>query len=80
MSVPKMKPCPKCGEGKYLAVFRYESGWRHVECCGPGCNYLGPGGGSIKAAVREHNFEREDRAANYRKAFQSVPAFKGEIA
>lgn len=53
MSIPKIKPCPQCQNGDYIAVYRYENGWRHVECTK--CNYLGPGEGSILAAVIEHN-------------------------
>lgn len=58
MSYPKMKACPRCGSDKHLAVFSYDSGWRHVECTNRFCGnvpYLGPGEGSILAAIRSHN-------------------------
>lgn len=49
----KIAPCPNCHNTDYLAVYTYDSGWRHVECdC---CGYLGPGEGSKKAAISEHN-------------------------
>ncbi len=32
MAYQKMKPCPACQSGEYLAVYTYDSGWRHVEC------------------------------------------------
>ena len=51
MTYPKMKPCPRCGDD--VVVYTYESGWRHVECLK--CNYLGPGEGSIAAAIKAHN-------------------------
>lgn len=53
MTYPKLKPCRKCGTADDLAVYRYESGTKHVEC--DGCWYLGPGEGSILAAIRSHN-------------------------
>lgn len=49
----KMKPCPKCRSVDHLAVYTYESGWRHVECIK--CFYLGPGEGSIRQAIAAHN-------------------------
>lgn len=55
MSNPKMKPCPRCGSTEYLKVFGYVGGWRHVECISGGCFYLGPGEGSIRAAIKSHN-------------------------
>lgn len=52
---PKMKPCPRCGSTENLSVCKYDNGWRHVECESWGCTYLGPGEGSIRAAIKEHN-------------------------
>lgn len=49
----KMKPCPRCRSDKFLAVYTYESGGRHVEC--NNCFYLGPGESSIRAAIKSHN-------------------------
>lgn len=49
---PRMKNCPKCRSGE-LSVYHYDSGWRHVECSE--CDYMGPGEGSIRAAIRSHN-------------------------
>jgi uncharacterized metal-binding protein (TIGR02443 family) len=53
MTKPKIKPCPKCQSDERIAVYVYESGWRHVECTK--CNYFGPGEGSIIAAIKSHN-------------------------
>ncbi len=53
MTNPKMKPCPKCGTDEALAVYKYDSGWRHVEC--DECMYLGPGEGSVRQAIKAHN-------------------------
>jgi Zn ribbon nucleic-acid-binding protein len=53
MTNPKPKPCPKCGTTVRLAVYSYESGWKHVEC--DECHYLGPGEGSIRTAIKSHN-------------------------
>jgi uncharacterized metal-binding protein (TIGR02443 family) len=53
MTNPKMKPCPRCRADDHLAVFRYDSGWRYVECIK--CDYLGPGEGSIRSAIKSHN-------------------------
>lgn len=53
MSYPKMKPCPQCSSSEELEVYRYDNGTRHVECLK--CNYLGPGEGSIAAAIKSHN-------------------------
>lgn len=50
---PKLKPCPECSESDHLAVYTYDNGWRHVECTA--CNYLGPGEGSIRQAIKSHN-------------------------
>lgn len=52
MSAQKIKPCPKCGADD-LAVIRYDSGWRYVEC--DHCWYFGPGEGSMKEAIKSHN-------------------------
>jgi hypothetical protein len=52
VTVQKLKPCPKCGEAN-LPIYKYESGWQHVEC--DECFYLGPGGGSRVSAARLHN-------------------------
>ncbi len=50
---PKMAPCPKCQSAEHLAVYRYESGWRYVEC--DECFYLVPGEGSTRQAIKSHN-------------------------
>ncbi len=50
---PKMKPCPSCETADYLAVYTYDSGWRYVECTM--CDYFGPGEGSIRQAIKQHN-------------------------
>lgn len=55
MTNPKMKPCPQCGSADSLAVFSYDNGTRHVECDNRKCLYLGPGAGSIRAAIKAHN-------------------------
>lgn len=52
---PKMKPCPKCGRPDDLDVYKYDSGWRYVECDLNRCGYTGPGAGSIRQAIKEHN-------------------------
>lgn len=52
---PKMKPCPKCGYGDYLSIYKYDSGWRRVECDNGNCQYLGPGEGSVREAIKSHN-------------------------
>lgn len=51
MSYPKIKPCPNCG-GE-CDVYVYDNGTRHVEC--DHCGYLGPGAGSIRAAIALHH-------------------------
>lgn len=62
MTAPKIKDCPKCdAPGDCLAVYTYDSGWRHVEC--DGCYYLGPGAGNIVQAIRLHNARVSARAA-----------------
>lgn len=53
MTYPKMLPCPTCGSDEHLAVYKYESGTRHVEC--NKCFYLGPAEGTTKAAIESHN-------------------------
>lgn len=40
MTVPKLKPCPKCETADHLAIYTYESGTRRVEC--DGCWAAGP--------------------------------------
>ncbi|WP_100962618.1 hypothetical protein [Bosea sp. FBZP-16] len=57
-TIPKLAPCPGCGETDGLDVYKYESGWRYVEC--DLCWYHGPGEGSIREAVKSHN----DRVAD----------------
>jgi hypothetical protein len=54
MSGQKMKPCSQCGSD-FVGVYKYESGWRYVECDARGCWYRGPGEGSIKEAIKSHN-------------------------
>ena len=53
MSNQKIRPCPKCQSDERVAVYKYDSGWCHVEC--NKCFYLGPGEGSIKQAIKSHN-------------------------
>lgn len=53
MTAPKIKPCPRCQTDAHIAIYTYESGWRHVEC--DKCYYLGPGEGSKLAAIKSHN-------------------------
>ncbi len=53
MTNPKIKPCPQCRSDEHMAIYTYESGWRHVEC--DKCYYLGPGEGSKLAAIKSHN-------------------------
>lgn len=55
MGRPKMLPCPKCGRPDLLEVLTYDHGWRHVECTSRLCDYLGPGEGSIREAIKAHN-------------------------
>lgn len=52
-TMQRLKPCPRCGTDEHLAIYAYESGWKHVEC--DKCLYLGPGEGSKLAAARSHN-------------------------
>jgi len=52
-TLQKLKPCPKCKTDEHLAIFTYESGWRHVEC--NKCFYFGPGKGSKREAVAAYN-------------------------
>lgn len=63
MAFRNAKPCPACKTDEHIALYTYDNGWRHVECCK--CNYLGPGEGSIKAAIRSHN-ERASQSENIR--------------
>lgn len=60
MSNPKIKPCPRC-KSDFVTVYKYESGWRYVECDARGCSYRGPGEGSIKQAIKSHNERAEGR-------------------
>jgi Zn ribbon nucleic-acid-binding protein len=53
MTNPKIKPCPRCRSDEHIVCYNYDSGWRHVECTK--CNYLGPGYGSVRAAIKAHN-------------------------
>jgi len=53
-----------------MAVYAYESGWRHVEC--NMCFYLGPGEGSIREAIKSHNTEQQ-RAKRLRDALIKMP-------
>lgn len=53
MTDQKLKPCPRCKTDENLHVFKYESGWRHVECVE--CDYLGPGKGNRRQAIKSHN-------------------------
>lgn len=57
MTTP-IEPC-RCGNAD-LAVYRYDNGWRHVEC--DKCWYLGPGAGSVKQAIKDHNVDRAKSA------------------
>lgn len=54
----KLKPCPACKTTDFLAVYTYEHGWQHVEC--EKCDYLGPGEGSRRQAIKSYN----ERVAN----------------
>lgn len=72
-TIPKMRPCPRCDSAEGLAVYRYDNGARHVECDNGGCQYLGPGEGSIRAAIRVHNL----RAALAHKQDAAVAARDG---
>lgn len=53
--------CPKCG-GPDLSIYKYDHGWKHVECNARGCDYMGPGEGSVAAAIKAHNDRAEDMA------------------
>lgn len=53
MTIQKLKPCPGCGTAEHLAIYKYESGWQHVEC--DRCYYFGPGEGSKILAAKSHN-------------------------
>jgi hypothetical protein len=52
---PKMQPCPCCGSAEHLTVYTHSYGWRHVECDNGLCQYMGPGEGSVRAAIKAHN-------------------------
>jgi hypothetical protein len=49
----KMQPCPTCGNGHHLFVYRHDEGTRRVEC--DKCGYAGPRCTSIKAAIKHHD-------------------------
>ncbi|MCB1419776.1 MAG: YheV family putative metal-binding protein [Notoacmeibacter sp.] len=66
MAYPRMKTCPTCNSDDRLGVYTYESGWRHVECTK--CNYMGPGEGSIRQAIKSHNEKWEERRTVYLEA------------
>lgn len=53
MGYPKIESCPRCNSSESMNVYTYDNGWRHVEC--DKCFYLGPGEGSIRAAIKSHN-------------------------
>jgi hypothetical protein len=55
MTNPKMRPCPRCGSTEHLTVYTHSHGWRHVECDNSPCQYMGPGEGSVRAAIKAHN-------------------------
>jgi len=59
---PKMKPCPKCGSTENLTIYTYDYGWKHVECVA--CDYLGPGEGSIRQAIKSYNARYIDALAS----------------
>jgi len=50
---PKIKACPDCKTGDYMAVYEYENGARYVEC--GKCWRRSPGAGSIRQAIKLHN-------------------------
>jgi Zn ribbon nucleic-acid-binding protein len=58
---PRIAACPNCKTDAFIAVYTYDSGWRHVEC--DKCYYLGPGEGSVLSAIRAHN-TKTNRAEN----------------
>ncbi len=49
----KLAHCPNCKTDEHLTIYKYESGWQHIECSN--CNYLGPGEGKKAQAVQSHN-------------------------
>lgn len=53
MAYPQIARCPNCKTDNHIAVYKYDSGWCHVEC--DACLYLGPAEGSCTAAIRSHN-------------------------
>lgn len=59
MTYPKIKPCPKCGDE--VTVYKYDSGWQHVEC--DNCLYFGPGEGNRLQAIRSHNARCDEARA-----------------
>lgn len=50
---PKIEPCPTCENDDFISVYKYESGWQHVEC--DKCFYFGPGEGNRRQAIKSHN-------------------------
>lgn len=62
MTLPKIKPCPKCGNVN-VDTYTYDNGWRHVEC--DECFYLGPGEGNKVQAVKSHNEQFEATKSRY---------------
>jgi len=53
-SLPKIKPCPRCGSADEVGVSIYEGGGVYVECTME-CGYRGPASTSKLWAVRNHN-------------------------
>lgn len=72
MAYPKVRPCPKCGEGCALIVTSYDSGNRYVEC--DGCHYRGPGAFNIPDAIKLHN-KCSDEAALARRLSELAREF-----
>jgi hypothetical protein len=69
----KIRPCPQCGRPGYdLVVFTYPSGWRYVECVY--CNYLGPGEGNIREAIRSHNNRCDEICVENKSALAKAAA------
>ena len=50
-----MKPCPACG-GE-VDAYRYDSGWRRVEC--DACDYIATPAENLLRAVQNHNARSE---------------------
>lgn len=70
MSYQKLKPCPNCETDAHLDVFTYDNGWRHVECLK--CNYLGPGEGNIRQAIKSYNERIIERHKEYADAIRAL--------